>query len=87
MTSPPEEQDTGTPVEAIEVARFVTAMTPRLGAMAKGARLKLLAYFLSMARAEAELLVHGSAEREGVEAESDQPGPVEPNSDSGNSSE
>jgi len=59
--APPKRLDEPTPrsstEEALDVARYVTDMTAQLEAMASAARLELLAYFLGMAKAEAELFV------------------------------
>jgi hypothetical protein len=42
--------------EALEVARYVKDFTGQLEALAVSGRLELLAHFLSMAKAEADLL-------------------------------
>ena len=55
------------PQEALEVARYVTGMTAQLEAIAVAARLDLLAYFLSMAKAEGVLYVRGNAQADGPE--------------------
>jgi hypothetical protein len=44
--------------EARDIARYVADMAAQLEAMSEAAELELLAYFLSMARAEAEMVVH-----------------------------
>ena len=44
--------------EARDIARYVADMAAQLEAMSEAAELDLLAYFLSMARAEAEMVVH-----------------------------
>ncbi len=51
----------------LEVARYVTDMIAQLEAMAVAARLDLLAYFLSMAKAEGVLYVRGNAQADGPE--------------------
>ena len=72
------------PREALEVARYVTDMTAQLEAMAVAARLDLLAYFLSMAKAESDLFIRGNAQADGSRAESGEIGPVDPDADSDN---
>jgi len=72
------------PREALEVARYLTDMTAQLEAMAVAARLDLLAYFLSMAKAEGELFIRGNAQADGSGAESGEIGPVDPEADSDN---
>jgi hypothetical protein len=66
------------PREALEVARYVTDMTAQLEAMAVAARLDLLAYFLSMVKAESDLFICGNAQADGSRAESGEIGPVDP---------
>ena len=70
------------PREALEVSRYVRDMTARLEAMAVAARLDLLAYFLSMTKAESELLI-----AEGPRAKSGNIGPVDPEIDNDNPSD
>ncbi len=48
--------------EALDVARYVADMTAQLEAMAIAADLDLLAYFMGMAKAEAELFIRTNAE-------------------------
>ncbi len=48
--------------EALDIARYVADMAAQLEAMAGAADLDLLAYFLGMAKAEAELVVRTNAE-------------------------
>jgi hypothetical protein len=48
--------------EALDVARYVADLTAQLEAMAVAADLDLLAYFVGMARAEAEMFVRTNAE-------------------------
>ena len=50
--------------EALDVARYVADLTAQLEAMAIAADLDLLAYFVGMARAEAEMFVRTNAEAE-----------------------
>lgn len=57
--------------EALDVARYVTDMTAQLEAMASAARLELLAYFLGMAKAEAELFVRTHVPDQGESAETE----------------
>ncbi len=66
------------PQEALEVARYVTDMMAQLEAMTVAARLDLLAYFLSMARAEGDLFVRGNAQADASRAESGNIGRVYP---------
>jgi hypothetical protein len=61
----------GAPPEAPEVARYLTDMAAQLEAIATGARLDLLAYFLSMARTEGDRLARGNAQVDGAEADHD----------------
>jgi len=70
------------PREALEVARYVTDMTGQLEAMAVAAHLDLLAYFLSMAKAEGDLFVRGNAQADGSRVESGEMGPVDLETDS-----
>ena len=70
--------------EALQVARYVTDMTAQLEAMALVARLDLLAYFLSMVKAEGGLFIRGNAHADGPRAESGGIGPVDPEADSDN---
>ena len=56
--------------EAIDVAGYVSDMTAQLEAMALAGGLDLLAYFLGMARSEADLFLRTNAGAEG-EAESE----------------
>jgi hypothetical protein len=70
--------------EALQVARYVTDMTAQLEAMALVARLDLLAYFLSMAKAEGGLCIRGNAQADGSGVESREIGPVDPEADSDN---
>ena len=53
------------PREALDVARYVTDMTAQLEALAVAARLDLLAYFLSMVKAESDLFIRGNAQADG----------------------
>ena len=46
-----------------DVARYVAALSRDLAAMAKRARMPVLAYFLEMAREEAEMNMEGPIER------------------------
>jgi hypothetical protein len=48
--------------EALDVARYAADLTAQIEAMALAADLDLLAYFIGMARAEAELFVRTNAE-------------------------
>jgi hypothetical protein len=48
--------------EALEIARYVADMAAQLEAMSAAAELDLLAYFLGMAKAEAELFVRTTIE-------------------------
>ena len=48
--------------EALDVARYVADMTAQLEAMSAAVDLDLLAYFLGMAKAEAELFLRTNAE-------------------------
>jgi hypothetical protein len=69
---PPSEQVLGFATrEALEVAGYVSDMTAQLEAMALAAGLDLLAYFLGMARSEADLFVRTNAGPEG-EVEEDE---------------
>ena len=52
--------------EALDIARYVADMTAQLEAMAIAARLDLLAYFLGMAQAEADLFVRTTVDPEGA---------------------
>jgi hypothetical protein len=63
------------PQQALDVARYVMDMTAQLEVMAVSARLDPLAYFLSMARAEADLYVRGNARAERSRVESAETGP------------
>ena len=61
--------------EALDVAAYISDMTAQLEAMALSGRLDLLAYFLGMARSEADLFLRTN---EGPESEADGDGnPVE----------
>ena len=51
--------------ESLDVASYVSDMTAQLEAMALAAGLDLLAYFLGMARSEADLYVRTNAGPEG----------------------
>ncbi len=53
-TTPRNGRAVGASREAAEVARYLADMTAQLESMAGAARLDLLAYFLAMARSEAE---------------------------------
>src|SRR5271166_6344246 len=48
--------------EALDIARYVADMTAQLEAMSTAVDLDLLAYFLAMAKAEAELFLRMNAE-------------------------
>ncbi len=48
--------------EALDIARYVSDMTAQLEAMSAAVDLDLLAYFLAMAKAEAELFLRTSPE-------------------------
>jgi hypothetical protein len=48
--------------EALDIARYVADMTAQLEAMSAAVDLDLLAYFLAMAKAEAELFLRTSPE-------------------------
>ena len=48
--------------EALDIARYVADMTAQLEAMSAAVDLDLLAYFLGMAKAEAELFLRMTAE-------------------------
>ena len=66
----PEERPKGRPEpaatrESLDVAGYVSDMTAQLEAMALAAGLDLLAYFLGMARSEADLFVRTNAGPEG----------------------
>jgi hypothetical protein len=52
--------------EALDVASYVSDMAAQLEAMALAASLDLLAYFLGMARSEADLFVRTNSGPEGV---------------------
>ncbi len=78
QTESPSKQAAGVASrEALDVAAYVSDMTAQLEAMALSARLDLLAYFLGMARSEADLFVRtnegpeSAAEGDGNAAESD----------------
>jgi hypothetical protein len=58
------------PRDALEVARYLTDMTAQLEAMAVAARLDLLGYFLSMAKAESGLFIRGNAQADRSRAKS-----------------
>ncbi len=58
--------------EALDVAAYVSDMTAQLEAMALSARLDLLAYFLGMARSEADLFART---KEGPQNSADGEGP------------
>ena len=62
------------PREALDVARYVADLTAQLEAMAIAADLDLLAYFVGMARAEAEMFVRTNAEAEPEPEPSDENG-------------
>jgi hypothetical protein len=67
------EQETTTGVttrHSLDVASYVSDMTAQLEAMALAAGLDLLAYFLGMAKSEADLFVRTNAESEGGASES-----------------
>lgn len=49
--------------EPSEVARYVAALSRDLATLAKRARMPVLAYFLEMAREEAEMNVDGPSRR------------------------
>ncbi len=68
----------------LEVARYVTDMIAQLEAMAVAARLDLLAYFLSMAKAEGVLYVRGNGQADGPRVESGEIGPVDSETDNEN---
>jgi hypothetical protein len=70
--------------EAVGVARYVTDMTAKLEAMAIAARLDLLAYFLSMVKAEGDSFIRGNDQADGSRAESGEIGPVDPVADRDN---
>jgi hypothetical protein len=57
--------------DAVDVARYVTDMTSQLEAMASAAHLDLLAYFLGMAKAEAELFVRTHVPDQGASADTE----------------
>lgn len=70
--SPHEPEDTSqgrsepvTTRESLDVAGYVSDMTAQLEAMALAAGLDLLAYFLGMARSEADLFVRTNAGPDG----------------------
>lgn len=48
----------GSAMSQTELASYVAAITAELGRLTKGRELALLAYFLDMARLEAETIVH-----------------------------
>ena len=50
--------------ESRDVVRYVTNMTARMEKMAASVGLEALAYFLGLAKAEGELLVHRMAQSE-----------------------
>jgi hypothetical protein len=62
----PTRARTGTDAtrEALDIARYVSDMAAQLEAMSAAVDLDLLAYFLGMARAEAEFYLHVTAEPE-----------------------
>jgi hypothetical protein len=72
-TRAPEQQGSAQPdeapalptQEAIDVAGYVSDMTAQLEAMAIAGGLELLAYFLGMARSEADLFLRTNAGAEG----------------------
>jgi hypothetical protein len=68
--------------EALEVARCVRDMTAQLEAVAVGAGLDLLAFFLSMAKAESGMFIRGNAQDGCSSPESGTLGPVAPETDS-----
>ncbi len=51
--------------EALDLAGYVSDMSAQLEAMALSANLDLLAYFLGMARSEADLFIRTNSEAEG----------------------
>jgi hypothetical protein len=59
-------------------------MTAQLEAVAAGAGLDFLAYFLSMAKAESDMFIRGSDQVDGSRAESGNLGPVDPETDNDN---
>ena len=69
------------PLNALEVARYVTDMTAQLEVMAVTAGLDALAYFLGMVKAESDLFLRSNSQAEGFRVESEQIGPVEPKTD------
>ena len=60
--------------EALDVARYVADLTAQLEAMAVAADLDLLAYFVGMARAEAEMFVRTNAEADAEPEPADEDG-------------
>jgi hypothetical protein len=74
-----ERSEPVTTRESLDVAGYVSDMTAQLEAMALAAGLDLLAYFLGMARSEADLFVRTNAGPDG-EAEG---GDGDPPSDEG----
>lgn len=65
-SSSPKDPDAFATQELLDIAGYVSDMTAQLEAMALAAGLDLLAYFLGMARSEADLFVRTNA---GPEAE------------------
>jgi len=60
--------------EALDVARYVADLSAQLEAMAIAADLDLLAYFVGMARAEAEMFVRTNAEADAEPEPADEDG-------------
>ena len=73
--SPLESARGGAMNEAIDIARYVADMTAQLEAMSGAADLDLLAYFLSMARAEAEMFLHRTEPADEASDDADVAGP------------
>jgi hypothetical protein len=57
--APPDD-----PPDPFELARYIADITAELAALARAARLDLLAYFLNMANAESEANARGGVDRE-----------------------
>ena len=67
--------------ELRDVARYVTDMTAQMEKMAASVGLEALAYFLGLAKAEGELLVHRMAQPESS-VDTERIEPIDPETDS-----
>ena len=54
-------QNRPSPDSAAEIARYIAQLTAEMAGMAGAARLEMLAYFLSLARTEAEMAAQAEA--------------------------